>query len=101
MNDTQLTASVIALTTILRRARGLDGPIVPLLAVVVGAVLAVLASPGAWREGLVRGLTVGLTAVGGMTALSYVGTKVGEGLASAPLPLPTDVEPVTGSKETT
>lgn len=101
MNDTQLTASVIALTTILRRARGLDGPIVPLLAVVVGAILCVLASPGAWREGLVRGITVGLTAVGGMSALGYVGTKVGEGLANAPLPLPPDSEPIAGTKEST
>ena len=99
MNDTQLTASVIALTTILRRARGFDGPIVPLLAVVVGAVLCVLASPGAWHEGLVHGITVGLTAVGGMSALGYVGTKVGEGLANAPPLPPSDNEPSPATQE--
>lgn len=88
MNDAQLTASVIALTALLRRARGLDGVLVPLVAVAFGAALAVLASPEVWREALVRGLVVGLSAVGGMSALGYAGSKVGQGISSALLPEP-------------
>ena len=87
MNDTQLTASVIALTAILRsRSPRISGLWVPLVALAFGALLSVLASPGSAREALAHGLVVALSAVGGMSALGYAGSKVGEGFHAARLP---------------
>jgi hypothetical protein len=94
MNDTQLTASVIALTAILRsRSPRISGLWVPLVALAFGALLSVLASPGSAREALAHGLVVALSAVGGMSALGYAGSKVGEGLQAARLPLTIPLPP--------
>jgi hypothetical protein len=99
MNDTQLTAIIIGLTGILRtRLPKLDGVVVPAVAVALGASLSALANPASWREALFHGVGVALAAVGGMTAIAYAGTKVGQAIggasggdsseASAPAPSP-------------
>jgi hypothetical protein len=100
MNDTQLTASVIALTALLRsRSPRIQGLWVPLVALAFGALLSVLASPGSFREALVHGLVVALSAVGGMSAISYAGTKVGAAL-SGNLPFPLVPAPPSSSDTT-
>lgn len=96
MNDTLLTAIIIGLTGILRtRLPKIDGVIVPAVAVAIGATLSALANPASWREALFHGVGVALAAVGGMTALGYAGTKLGQAIgsdptsaASAPAPAP-------------
>jgi hypothetical protein len=87
MNDTQLTAIIIGLTGILRtRLPKIDGVIVPAVAVAIGGALSALANPAAWREALFHGAGIALAAVGGMTAIGYAGTKVGEAIGSANAP---------------
>jgi hypothetical protein len=87
MNDTQLTAIIIGLTGILRtRLPKIDGVIVPAVAVAIGGALSALANPAAWREALFHGVGIALAAVGGMTAIGYAGTKVGEAIGSANAP---------------
>jgi hypothetical protein len=91
MNDTQLTAIIIGLTGILRtRLPKIDGIIVPAVAVVIGGALSALANPAIWREALFHGVGIALAAVGGMTAIGYAGTKVGEAIGSANAPDTTD-----------
>lgn len=87
MNDTQLTAIIIGLTGILRtRLPKIDGVIVPAVAVGLGGALSALANPANWREALFHGVGIALAAVGGMTAIGYAGTKVGEAIGSANAP---------------
>jgi hypothetical protein len=106
MNDTQLTAIIIGLTGILRtRLPKIDGVIVPAVAVAIGGALSALANPAAWREALFHGVGIALAAVGGMTAIGYAGTKVGQAIggagasdgsdAAAPGVLPNTPAPVT------
>ncbi len=83
MNDTQLTAIIVGITGIIRtRLPKIDGIVVPAVAMGVGATLAALADPAHWREALVHGVGVALAAVGGMTAIGYAGTKVGEAIGA-------------------
>jgi hypothetical protein len=83
MNEAQLTAIIVGITGIIRtRFPRVDGLVVPLVAMAIGAALAVLAEPVHWREALVRGIGIALTAIGAMTALGYAGTKIGAGAAS-------------------
>lgn len=87
MNDVQLTAIIIGLTGILRaRFPKLDGIVVPIVSLVLGAGLSAAGAPEAWREALVHGIGVALGAVGGMTAVGYAGSKIGEGLANGAKP---------------
>jgi hypothetical protein len=84
MNDTQLTAIIIGLTGILRtRLPKIDGVVVPAVAVAIGGALSALANPAAWREALFHGAGIALAAVGGMTAIGYAGTKVGQAIGGA------------------
>jgi hypothetical protein len=84
MNDTQLTAIIIGLTGILRtRLPKIDGVIVPAVAVAIGGALSALATPAAWREALFHGVGIALAAVGGMTAIGYAGTKIGQAIGDA------------------
>ncbi|MFI5298773.1 MAG: hypothetical protein ACHREM_11810 [Polyangiales bacterium] len=84
MNDAQLTAIIIGITGVLRtRFPKIHGLVVPGVAIVVGAVLAPLNEPDAWRAAIAHGVGVALAAVGGMTAIGYAGTKVGGGVAAA------------------
>ncbi len=84
MNDTQLTAIIIGLTGILRtRLPKIDGVIVPAVAVAIGGALSALANPAAWRQALFHGVGIALAAVGGMTAIGYAGTKVGQAIGGA------------------
>jgi len=78
MNDIQLTAIVVALTGIFRsRLPKVDKLVIPLIAIALGAVFAALNDFAHWREALIHGAGVGLSAVGGMTALGYAGEKFG------------------------
>jgi hypothetical protein len=87
MNDTQLTAIIIGLTGILRtRLPKIDGVVVPAVAVALGGALSALANPAAWREALFHGVGIALAAVGGMTAIGYAGTKVGQAIGNASAP---------------
>ena len=84
MNDPQLTAIIVGVTGLIRaRSPRVDGLLVPAVAALLGGGLAALCQPESWRDGLVHGVSLALAAVGGMTALSYAGTKVGAGLAGA------------------
>ena len=92
MNDVQLAAIVIALVGVLRTRSatageasppGLDGNAVPLVAAVVGGVLSLLYHPEPPWFAIAHGVAVGLTGVGAMTALKYVGDKVGTALGRA------------------
>jgi hypothetical protein len=84
MNDTQLTAIIVGITGIIRtRLPNIDGIVVPAVAMGIGAALAALGDPEHWREALVHGVGVALAAVGGMTAIGYAGTKVGEAIGAA------------------
>lgn len=82
MNDIQLTAIVVGITGIIRtRLPKVDGIVVPGVAMAVGATLSALANPAQWREALVHGVAVALAAVGGMTAIGYAGTKIGNAVS--------------------
>lgn len=87
MNDTQLTAIIIGITGLIRtRLPRVDGLVVPFVAMILGGSLAAFGSPDGWRDALVHGVGVALAAIGGMTAVSYAGNKIGAGLASGAKP---------------
>lgn len=92
MNDLELAAIVIALVGVFRARRvpgadafepALDGNAVPLVAALVGGVLSLLYYPAPPLLAIAHGVALGLVGVGVMTALKYVGDKVGTALGRA------------------
>ncbi|MCU0687379.1 MAG: hypothetical protein MUF34_34890 [Polyangiaceae bacterium] len=91
MNDLELAAIVIALVGVVRarNAAGepylpaLDGNAVPLVAAIFGAVVSLLSVAAPPLLAMAHGVAIGLVAVGTMTALKYVGDKVGTALGRA------------------
>ena len=92
MNDLELAALVIALVGVVRSRRvpgadafepALDGNAVPLVAAVAGAVVGLLYHPASPWLAAAHGVAVGLVGVGAMTALKYVGDKVGTAVGRA------------------
>jgi hypothetical protein len=91
MNDLELAAIVIALVGAVRARNsagepylpGLNGNAVPLLAAILGAVVSLLSVPAPPLLAIARGVAIGLVAVGAMTALKYVGDKLGTKLGRA------------------
>jgi hypothetical protein len=91
MNDLELAAIVIALVGVVRarNATGepylpaLDGNAVPLVAAIFGAVVSLLSVPAPPLLAIGHGVALGLVAVGAMTALKYVGDKLGTALGQA------------------
>ena len=92
MNDLELAALVIALVGVLRARRvpggeafepRLDGNAVPLVAALLGGVLSLLYYPAPPLLAVAHGVAIGLVGVGAMTALKYVGDKVGTAFGRA------------------
>ncbi len=92
MNDLELAALVIALVGVFRTHRvpgtdafkpRLDGNAVPLVAALLGGVLSLLYYPAPPLLAVAHGVAIGLVGVGAMTALKYVGDKVGTALGRA------------------
>ncbi|MCU0686683.1 MAG: hypothetical protein MUF34_31285 [Polyangiaceae bacterium] len=93
MNDLEIAAIVVALVGALRARRfpgtdafepRLDGNAVPLVAALLGGVLSLLYRPAPPWLAIAHGVSLGLVAAGTMTALKYVGDKLGTALSRAP-----------------